>query len=283
MAGNDYDTQMIADLAAGSAPDLYIIKNLKNFFTYQDGGQLMDVSDVASGFDGNTKGLSNYMVDGKTWAIPYRQDSWYLYYDKDMFDQAGVDYPDGSWTWDDYAAAADALSTALPGDDVYGAYMHRWQSCVQGFANAQSPGADILSGNFGYMKPFYDRVVPCRTRATRSTSTRRARTRSPTRASSAAEGRDAHHGQLVRCRLPHAGGHRRRDQFNWGIAPVPQMSSSTVSNPVTFGDPTAIGINPAIDPAKVDAAKEFLSFVASESGATALARSASRRPTSTTR
>ena len=160
VAGNDYDTQMIADLAAGSAPDLYIIKNLKNFFTYQDGGQLMDV--VRRRMLGSTttrRVCPTTSLTGRPAAIPYRQDSWYLYYDKDMFDQAGVAYPDGKWTWDDYAAAADTLSKAFPADDVFGAYMHRWQSCVQGFASAQTPGSDILSGNFDYMKPFYDRVV----------------------------------------------------------------------------------------------------------------------------
>src|SRR5699024_5417630 len=45
-SADDYDTQMVADLSAGSHPDLYAMKNLKNFFTYQDGGQLVDVSDV---------------------------------------------------------------------------------------------------------------------------------------------------------------------------------------------------------------------------------------------
>ena len=44
----NYDTQMIADLAAGSAPDIYVQKNLKNFYTYQNGKQLLDVSDVAA-------------------------------------------------------------------------------------------------------------------------------------------------------------------------------------------------------------------------------------------
>ncbi len=44
----NYDTQMIADLAAGKAPDIYVQKNLKNFYTYQNGKQLLDVSDVAA-------------------------------------------------------------------------------------------------------------------------------------------------------------------------------------------------------------------------------------------
>lgn len=33
-----------------------------------------------------------------------------LYYNKDLFDAAGVAYPDDTWTWDDLAAAAEALT-----------------------------------------------------------------------------------------------------------------------------------------------------------------------------
>ncbi len=271
VAGNDYDTQMIADLAAGTAPDLYILKNLRNFYTYQDGGQLMDVSDVASGLDANSKGVSNYVVDGKTWAIPYRQDSWYLYYDKDLFDQAGVAYPDGTWLWADYVAAAEDLSTAL-GSDVYGAYLHRWQSCVQGLASAQSPGSDILSGDFGYMEPFYDRavlmqddgsVVPFNTSSTNSLSYQAEFGQQ--RAAMTIMGSWFVAAYLQQVKTGDA------NAFEWGIAPVPQSSSAATANPITFGDPTAIGINPKIDPAKVEAAKQFLAFVASEGGAIALA------------
>src|SRR5690348_17172056 len=76
----NYDTQMTADLAAGSAPDVYEQKNLKTFYTYQHGGQLLDVSDVAKGLGDGVGGISGYAVDGKTYAIPYRQDSWVLFY-----------------------------------------------------------------------------------------------------------------------------------------------------------------------------------------------------------
>ncbi len=271
-AGNDYDTQMIADLAAGSAPDLYILKNLRNFFTYEDGGQLLDVSDVAAGLDSHTSGLSNYQVDGKSYAVPYRQDSWYLYYDKDLFDQAGVAYPDGSWTWDDYQTAANALSAGLPADDVYGTYQHGWQSIIQGFANAQTPGADILSGDFGYMKPYYDRALEMQASGaqidfnTRATAQLTYQSQFGTQKAAmlimgswyvAAYLDQVSKGDA----LP----------FNWGIAPVPQLDSSTISDPVTFGDPTAIGINPAIDANKVDAAKKFLAFIGGQDAAIALA------------
>src|SRR3954452_13586486 len=110
---SNYDTQMIADLAAKKAPDVYVQKNLKNFYTYQSGKQLLDVSDVAGQLGDKVGGLADYQVDGKTWAVPYRADSWVLYYNKDLFDKAKVKYPDASWTWDDYVKNAKARTTAL--------------------------------------------------------------------------------------------------------------------------------------------------------------------------
>jgi multiple sugar transport system substrate-binding protein len=268
---SQYDTQMIADLAAGAAPDMYILKNLKNFYTYEDGGQLLDVSDVASGYDSNTNGLPFYQVDGKTYAIPYRQDSWYLYYNKDLFDKAGMAYPDGSWTWDDWASNAEALSKAL-GKGVYGAYEHRWQSTTQGFANAQSPGADILTGNFDYMAPFYDRRVAMQKNGAEVDFG----TSSTNNLSYQGEFGRQKAAMLIMGSWYVASyiaqqGSGDADTFNWGIAPVPQIDSSTTSNPVTFGDPTGIGINPAIDKSKVDAAKKFLAFIGGEKAAVALA------------
>src|SRR5690606_39227611 len=99
----DYDptednTRVTADLAAGSAPDIITQKEVKFVTTCQEGGQLLDVSDVEVPDD--IGGAASYEIDGTTYATPYRQDSWVLYYNKALFDEAGVDYPDGSWNWD---------------------------------------------------------------------------------------------------------------------------------------------------------------------------------------
>jgi multiple sugar transport system substrate-binding protein len=64
------------------------------------------------------------------------------------------------------------------------------------------------------------------------------------------------------------------DDFEWGIAPIPQADESTTgtdSTPVTFGDPTGFGVNANIDEAEQQVAKEFLAYAASEEAATALA------------
>ncbi len=64
------------------------------------------------------------------------------------------------------------------------------------------------------------------------------------------------------------------DTFQWGMAPAPQFDASTTgtsATPVSFGDPTGLGINPAIDKSKIAAAKAFLAYAAGEGGAKALA------------
>src|SRR5699024_11329891 len=83
------------------------------------------------------------------------------YYNKEMFAAAGIDEPDGSWTWDDFADMAEELTGALEGTDYQakGAYMHNWQSIVQSFALAQTDGADLASGDLSYMAPYYARLL----------------------------------------------------------------------------------------------------------------------------
>jgi multiple sugar transport system substrate-binding protein len=270
----NYDTQMVADLSAGSAPDLYVQKNLKNFITYQAGGQLLDVSDVAEGLDDDVNGVSAYEVDGKTWAIPYRQDSWVLYYNQDLFDAAGVEYPDGSWTWDDYDAAAEQLTAALGDQGAKGTYQHSWQSTVQGFALAQTEGADLLSGDYSYLEPFYERALALQDAGAQE-SLGTVTTNSLTYQSQFGTQKAAMMpmGSWYVATLIAQQASGEADDFAWSFAPAPQLDESTTgldSTPVTFADPTGIGINPAIDEDKIQAAKDFLAYAAGEAGSTAL-------------
>lgn len=275
----NYDTQLTADLAAGSAPDVVTLKVLKTFLTYQGGKQLLDISDVAKDLSDNVSGADNYVVDDKTYAIPYRQDSWLLYYNKDLFDAAGVAYPDGSWTWDDYATTAKELTTnlAAAGSPALGTYQHSWQSTVQGFADAQSPDVDLTDGDYSFLKPYYDRVLGLQS-----------------------AGAQVDYGTVTTNKLTYQAEFGKQqtammlmgswyvatllaqqksgdaDTFNWGIAPAPQFDSSTTGmdkTPVTFGDPTGMAINAATgkDEKKLAAAKQFMAYVATPEAAKALA------------
>jgi multiple sugar transport system substrate-binding protein len=258
-AGDDYDTALTADLSAGAAPDVFIVKNLKNYVTFQEGGTLLDISDVAAELDPATGGLEPMAVDGATYAVPYRQDTWLLYYNKAMFEQAGVDLPDGSWTWDDYADAAEKLTKGIDEKSVTGTYLHSWQSTVQGFALAQTEGASIDGGDFSYLAPYYERELAMQdagsqpSYATVTTNELTYQAQFGTQKAAMMPMGSWYIGTLVAEQASGAA-----DTFEWGIAPIPQLDESTTgteNTPVSFGDPTTMGINAGIDESKIATAR----------------------------
>jgi multiple sugar transport system substrate-binding protein len=269
----EYNTLLTADLAAGAGPDIITQKEVKFVPTFVEGGQLLDVSDVE--LPDGISGAASYEIDGAAYAVPYRNDSWVLFYNKNLFDEAGVEYPDGSWTWDDYSDAAAALTEGLAaGSGAKGAYLHNWQSTVQGFANAQTE-SDILEGEYDYMEPFYDNVLELQSNGDQvDFNTAKANQLTYQGEFGTQKAAMLPMGTWFVATLIAQQASGDAQDFEWGIAPIPQLDDSTAgldNTPVTFGDPTGFGINAAIDESKVQAAKDFLAFAAGEEGAQILA------------
>jgi multiple sugar transport system substrate-binding protein len=61
--------------------------------------------------------LESMQWDGGTWSLPVEVTYPLIYFDKSLFDAAGVAYPQPGWTWDDFLATAKAL-TIRSGDTV---------------------------------------------------------------------------------------------------------------------------------------------------------------------
>ncbi len=57
-----------------------------------------------------------YNHEGKQYAVPKDFDTIGLWYNKNLFDEANLSYPDESWDWDDLYEAAKVLTN----DQVYG-------------------------------------------------------------------------------------------------------------------------------------------------------------------
>ena len=64
--------------------------------------------------------LSAFNVGGKQYGLPGNFSNVVLIYNKDLFDQAGIDYPTSDWTQEDVQAAAEDIRAL--GDDIYGIY-----------------------------------------------------------------------------------------------------------------------------------------------------------------
>ena len=54
--------------------------------------------------------LESAKFEGSVYGFPRDIEANVIYYNKDMFDAAGVAYPSDDWTWDDFLAAAEALT-----------------------------------------------------------------------------------------------------------------------------------------------------------------------------
>ena len=82
-----------------------------------------DGIDMATAF-GAFEGWSKY--DGTYYCLPLRTSLQVVYYNKDMFDAAGIAYPSDDWTWDQYLEIAKKLTVTDNGNKIYGTYTHKF-------------------------------------------------------------------------------------------------------------------------------------------------------------
>lgn len=120
---DDYFTKLKTQVAGANAPDTFEL-NYENFVTYAAAGTLLNLSDPSksdSGFQSSIYYPRAYQVfqsGGKQYGLPESFSDVLLFYNKDLFDAAGVAYPSPSWTWKDELDAAQKLTN--PGKGVWG-------------------------------------------------------------------------------------------------------------------------------------------------------------------
>lgn len=109
--GSDFDTKISAGMGSGDTPD---VMYMWNYPAYYDGLEPLDdyIAEEGDEYKSNFYDtLWDYnMMDGSTYGIPVGFTTHCLFYNKDLFDQAGLEYPTADWTWDDLQAAAKTIS-----------------------------------------------------------------------------------------------------------------------------------------------------------------------------
>ncbi|HWV25179.1 MAG TPA: extracellular solute-binding protein, partial [Thermomicrobiales bacterium] len=100
-----YDQKLLTDISAGTMPDMFVSADVftKPFF---DSGLTADLNPLAAetGFDlteFDEKFLALGEYEGKLGFLPRAADVVVTYYNKEMFDTAGVPYPSEDWTYQD--------------------------------------------------------------------------------------------------------------------------------------------------------------------------------------
>jgi multiple sugar transport system substrate-binding protein len=111
---NEYFSKLLVSIAAGNAPDV-VFMNSVQVPAFVDRGALLpielgDASADESADDFYPEAVDLFRYRDVLWAAPSDLAIYVLYYNPDLFDAAGIDYPDDDWTWSDLIKAARELT-----------------------------------------------------------------------------------------------------------------------------------------------------------------------------
>ncbi|MFJ5622738.1 ABC transporter substrate-binding protein [Peribacillus loiseleuriae] len=134
--GSDFDTKITAGMGAKDAPD---VMYMWNYPQYKNALEPLDsyIDKNGEGYKSDFyESLWNYnSVGGKTFGLPVGYTTHVVYYNKDLFDEKGLEYPQAGWTWADLQETAKKLTDkgkkitgfAFPGKpDPYDFEMYLW-------------------------------------------------------------------------------------------------------------------------------------------------------------
>jgi multiple sugar transport system substrate-binding protein len=128
VAGRDYYTRLLTQIAAKDAPDIMQIGD-DAVPMFVDKGAFLPLDDYIGGdYPLDTSiflpgVLEPGQWEGKQWLLPKDFTPLGIYYNKIIFDVYGVDYPTDGWTWQDMLETAQALTKDTDGDgktDIWG-------------------------------------------------------------------------------------------------------------------------------------------------------------------
>ena len=277
LGSTDYMTVLATELSgSGTDFDVVTIKDVPGYATLVQKNAILPLDDyiAADGVDlGKFAGATDQVVvDGKLYELPFRNDFWVVFYNKDLFDEKNVPYPTNDMTFDEYDALARQVTDTTFGSQIYGTHYHTWRSTVQLFGVLDGKHS-ILDGNYEFCKPYYEMVLNqekdgvCRTYNDLKTE--------GLHYSAAFSGGDVammNQGSWFIATLISnlASGEYDADLCgNWGIVKYPHAEGVEAGS--TLGTITGLSVTSATD--TPDEAWEFVKWVSGEEGAAVMASS----------
>lgn len=148
----DYWTMLEAATTGGNMPDVFWMhsQQVGTYAKYDD--VLLDLTGKIEKSD--KIDLSKYPKDlvdlyknkkGRQIGIPKDVDTAAVWYNKDMFNQAGIPYPTADWTWDDFRETAKKLTKA--DKSQYGTAMKPGSDQESWYGTIYSYGGHVISGD----------------------------------------------------------------------------------------------------------------------------------------
>lgn len=154
----DYWTKMKTQAQGGELPDVMWM-NGPNIQLYASNNMLEPLDSITSqGVDWKNYPdalVTLYTYDGKHYGVPKDYDTIGIFYNKDLFKQAGVEEPKADWTWDDFHDKAKKISDWGKSKGIYGCATTINGDGQGTYYNtiAQAGGYVIKDGKSGYDDP----------------------------------------------------------------------------------------------------------------------------------
>lgn len=268
---DEYNNKITVMLAGGDTdPDVIMVKDADTQVSMKEKNQLLDLTDYIAK-DGVDLSLYNgaaeqLQMDGKQYTLPFRRDWYVLFYNKDLFDKAGVEYPKDDMTWDEYEALAKQMTSGEGSAKVYGTHNHTWMALVANWA-LQDGKNTLLSEDYSFLKPYYEQAI-------------RMQDEGVLQSYANLKTGSIHYISVFeqqQCAMVPMGSwfiatliKDKKDgkfDFNWGVTKIPHPQGVEAGS--TVGSVTPIAINAKTD--VPDTAWDFVKFATSEEGAEILA------------
>lgn len=162
LGSTDYMTMLSTQLSGGADLDILTIKDIPGYSNLVKQNHLeplkgfMSSNSIDPALYGGT--VEQIEVNDEVYALPFRSDFWIVYYNKDLFDKAGVEYPSNDMTFEQYDELARKMTSGSGAEKVYGAHYHTWRSAVQLFGILDGKNT-VVDGNYDFLKPTYERIL----------------------------------------------------------------------------------------------------------------------------
>lgn len=150
----DYETKLTTMLASGDDIDVFFAKSNTSYPTMVEMDFAKDLTALVKKYNYNLKPYGtvleqHYVLNGSLYALPFRTNDWVLYYNKNMFDAAGVPYPTNDMTWEQFFTIGKKLSRG----DEYGCAFYPKAGFIVPVLIGSVDGFDITATDFKILVP----------------------------------------------------------------------------------------------------------------------------------
>ncbi len=129
--GNEYPTKLQVWFSSGTSPD--VIRNTTDImYPFKNKGMFYDITEFVENdpevsLDMWPEGIINlWKTEEGLIGLPVCQVSYCIVYNKDIFDKAGLPYPEDDWTEAEFLELCEKLTSGEGVDKTYGVWLGGW-------------------------------------------------------------------------------------------------------------------------------------------------------------